>query len=402
VTILDIEINGFDESGLIGKYLRFIRVGIEINNALRPFVYNLLHFRSVGVTKRFLRGISDDIKVDYVRKILSDPSISVSQYTFSPDHQLDVLRQFTLLEEITLFHQRGILLSGLEYDNAKGVLEDHIQYLRRYERAPYWMEAFIKSYGFRMAIQDLANTSKVLSDPRAVDYKVVSYVDGGFPFVFWWRSFLLTQLPPSRFNLGRTPIYGVTKGDEYYPVTSMAGNIAFITSNIPGMIYPHTILELPKMSFPDLRGFYSEFSERVGTPTFQKRVLFAGYLPRDFQYTLPYILHVKDSYLNVYEPFRLNWEPQGTLKSFYRTFGRYPENDLVILGPAQSDEDKQIIQECKDYGLKCHDCGEFVKDYLGLLDDIEVESTVSNLNREQVSRIKSVIEKSRDFVKKMQ
>jgi len=402
VIAVTVEINGFDESGVIGKHLRFIRVGIEINNSLRPFVYNLLHFRSIGVTKKFLRGVSDDIKVDYVRKIMSDPSISVSQYIFSPDHQLDVLRQFTLFEEKTLFHKRGILLLSLQNKNTQDALEEHIQYLKRYERSPYWMESFIKSYGFRMAVQDLVKTSKVLSNSKISDYTVVSYIDGGFPFAFWWRSFLLAQFPASRFNMRRTPIYGVTKGDEYYPITSMAGNIAFITSTIPGMIYPHNILELPKMSFSDLRGFYSEFSERVGIPTFQKRVLFAGYLPRDFQYTIPYILHVNDSYQNVYEPFRLNWEPNGTLKSFYRTFGRYPEKDIVIFGPAQTEEDKQIMQECRDQGLECHDCKEFIENYMKLIDEIENESTVSNLNQDQLSKIKNAIERSKEIVKTMQ
>ena len=102
-----VEFNGFDESGIIGKYLRFTRVGIPMTSELRPFMYNLLHFNSITTTKRFLRGVGDNIKVDYVRRILSDPTISVTQYSFSTDHQLDVLRQFTLLEGKQLFRKRG-------------------------------------------------------------------------------------------------------------------------------------------------------------------------------------------------------------------------------------------------------------------------------------------------------
>jgi len=65
-----IEVNGYDETGIIGRNLRFVRVGMDITDSLRPFVYNLLHFRSVSATKRFLGGISDSIKIDYVKKAM--------------------------------------------------------------------------------------------------------------------------------------------------------------------------------------------------------------------------------------------------------------------------------------------------------------------------------------------
>lgn len=387
-----IEVNGYDETGIIGKYLRFVRIGMDIENSLRPFVYNLLHFRSVSATKRFLGGISASIKIDYVKKVMNDPAISMTQYLFSTDHQIDVLRQFTLLEEKALYAKRGELIRDLiGVADHRPFLENLANYLKRYERVPYWMESFVKSYGFRMIIEDLQSKSKVLANRSIVDYRVVSYVDGGFPFVFWWHHFLGFQSPSSRFSVQKTPIYGVTKGDEYYPATSMAGNVAFITSTISGMVYPHNVFDLPQMDFIQLNDFYNLFSQTTSVPTFQKRVLFVGSLHRDFQYLIPYVLHVDNSFEQVYEPFRLTWKEEGTLKTFYRTFGRYPQNDVVVVGGLRSDEEKQIVQECRETGLDCRPAQELLELYRDMLDEIKEESEVSNLNLVQRQKIDHAI-----------
>lgn len=383
-----IEVNGYDETGIIGRNLRFVRVGMDINDSLRPFMYNLLHFRSVSATKRFLGGISDGIKIDYVKKAMNDPAIAVTQYSFSTDHQIDILRKFTLLEEKNLFLKRGdILYCLMNQGDMKGMLEDIASYLKKYDRAPYRMESFIKSYGFRMIIEDLQQSSSVLRDRDIKDYKVVSYVDGGFPFVFWWRTFLAFQDPNSRFSMTKTPIYGVTKGDEYYPATSMAGNIAFISSCIPGIVFPHNIIDLPEMDSSKLNDFYNLFCQTTNVPTFHKRVLFVGSLYRDFQYLIPFILHIGSGYQYVYEPFRLQWKSGGTLKAFYRTFGFYPENDIVIIGPCKRQEDKEIAQECADRDLDCQNATDLLSVYSDLLDKIEEQSEASNLSITQRQRI---------------
>lgn len=387
-----IEVNGYDETGIIGKHLRFVRVGLDIENSLRPFVYNLLHFRSVSATKHFLGGISAEIKINYVKKVLNDPAISMTQYLFSTDHQIDILRQFTLLEEKSLYFKRGELLHDLKAaSDHRPFLKSLATYLKRYERAPYWMESFIKSYGFRMIIEDLKSKSRVLADRSISDYKVVSYVDGGFPFVFWWRNFLGLQKPDSRLSVWKTPIYGVTKGDEYYPATSMAGNIAFITSTIPGMVYPHNVFDLPQMDPAQLNDFYNLFSQTTSVPTFQKRVLFIGSLYRDLQYLIPYMLHVDNNFEQVYEPFRLTWKADGTLKTFYRTFGRYPQNDIVVVGGLRSEEDRQIMKECFENNLDCRQAKDLLGVYRSLLDGIQEESEASNLNLVQRQKISHAI-----------
>jgi hypothetical protein len=387
-----IEVNGYDESGIIGKNLRFVRVGMTVENSLRPFVYNLLHFRSVSATKNFLNGMDNSRKIDYVKKAMTDPAISINQYSFSTDHQIDILRQFTLLEEKSLYVKRGEVIYDILYNKGKNdSVRNLCDYLKRYERSPYWMESFIKAYGFRMIIENLQHTSKVISNRSISDYKVISYVDGGFPFVFWWHPFLALQNPDSRFSLQKTPIYGVTKGDEYYPATSMAGNIAYITSTTLGMVYPHNIAELPKMVSYQLNDFYNHFIQATQIPTFHKRILFVGYLDRDLQYLLPFILHIGDDYYHIYEPFRLHWVKEGTLRSFYRTFGKYTKNDIVIKGALTTSSDKEIAKECETMDLDCHDANDYLGVYRDLLDKIREQSEASNLSMEQRQKVAQTI-----------
>jgi len=202
---------------------------------------------------------------------------------------------------------------------------------------------------------------------------------------------LAFQDPNSRFSLQKTPIYGVTKGDEYYPATSMAGNIAFISSCVPGIVYPHNIVDLPEMDSSKLNDFYNLFCQTTDVPTFHKRVLFVGSLYRDFQYLIPFILHLGSDYQYVYEPFRLEWKSGGTLKAFYRTFGRYPENDIVVIGPCNRREDKEIAKECTDLDLDCQNAADLLGVHSDLLDKIEEQSEASNLTILQRRRISQSI-----------
>jgi hypothetical protein len=181
--------------------------------------------------------------------------------------------------------------------------------------------------------------------------------------------------------------------DEYYPVTSMAGNIAYIANTVPGMIYPHNISDLPKMGKPELNEFYDEYATRVSTPTFLKRVLFIGSIPWVLQYAIPFILHHKSGYNDIYEPFRL--EPGKSLRSFYRTFGRYPQNDILIEGKLQFGRDQQLHDECEqEAALERRSAQQFVSDYRELASGIEQEASQSNLTFQQVSGVRQAIIRS--------
>jgi hypothetical protein len=395
-----VELNGFDETGIIGKYLRFTRVGIRKENELRPFVYNLLHFGSVTATKDFLNGMDDAAKIRYVRTILADPAIDVSQYVFSSDHQIDVLRQFSMLEGKSLFRTRGEIIAERARAGPESSFGIIANYLLRYARSPFWMEAFMKSYGFRMIVEDLLNTSRVLRNPGILDYRVISQIDGGFPFAFWWQTFLSPGNAPPRFSTHVTPIYGITKGDEYYPVVSMAGNIAYISNTVTGMMYPQAVTQLPRMRMDRLNLFYDEYSSRVATPRSLKRVLFVGGIPRDLKYSIPYILHSKSNYNLVYEPFGIEYKLGGSLRSFYKAFGRYPQNDLAVVGRTNRPEDQEILKECEAHAVERKNASEFVDDYAEFSQALVREARSSNLNRDHITKVETTVNRSQDAVKR--
>src|SRR5438093_2923957 len=205
--------------------------------------------------------------------------------------------------------------------------------------------------------------------------------------------------PPQRFSIFRTPIYGVTKGDEYYPVVSMAGNIAYITSTVQGMMYPHPVTDLPRMTTDELNEFYAEYSSRVGTPKSLKRVLFVGGIPQDLKYCVPYILHSKSNYNLIFEPFGLEWKYGGTMKSFYRSFGRYIQNDLLVIGHANQAKDKEIVKECESLGLERKNATEFLQDYTEFGQKLIAEAHNSNLSKDQTEKIQKVVERSTNIVR---
>ncbi len=388
------ELNGFDESGVVGKNLRFIRVGMAITDELRPFVYNILHFGMLTASKAALRGQTKEALGRYVRMVLQDESISVDHYLFPCEHQIDVLRQFCLLEGKRLFVWRGMLLQAIQTGIPASISET-AEYLKRYERSPFWMEAFVKAYGFRMVFADLVNTSKILSNSTLSDYRVFSYVDGGFPFVFWWNSFLSAQGPSSRFTLQTTPVFGITKGDEYHPVVNMAGSLACISASQPSLLYPHNVKYVPMMNKEELNTFYNEFSERVPRPTFHRRVIFYGDIPRDFQYSLPFILHSNDPDHLMYEPFRMEFDDRGSLHSFERVFGSiHPERDMVVRGRLRGTHDKILDQEFSQQGLPIRDAKEYMEGFVRLCGEIANEARVSNLSQSQVDTIEASLSRT--------
>ncbi len=385
---MEIEINGYDETGTIGKDLRFIRVGLSDEVAYRPFIYNILHFGSVSVSKSKLKEYPNESR-KYLKMVFSDPALSISHYVFPTDHQIEVLRRFSLFEQKKLYAMRGKLIKSYKEED-KTILSDAIKYLKRYERTPQWMEWFVKSYGFNMIFRELPHTSKLLRDERIDRYIVVSQVDGGYPFVFWWRT-LLSSLE-GRFSEQHTPVYGITNGDEYYPAVSMAGNIATITNTVVGAAYPHNVREIKKMSDAELGDFYNEYANSCSVPTFHTRLLFVGDLDEQFQHLLPFTLHMKSliestSRVRIYEPMKI----KRSMSDFYKTFGDYHDNDVVVIGSLRDDKDRGIVDECEEKGLEVHDCSDYFCEVEHTLDNILNESEGTNLDSTQRDKITSRI-----------
>lgn len=153
------------------------------------------------------------------------------------------------------------------------------------------------------------------------------------------------------------------------------------------------------MSDPELEHFYNEYSERVSIPTFQKRVLFLGTIERDLQYAIPYILRTLSGFRTVYEPLRIHRTEGGTMRSFYRSFGRYPQNDLLVFGKTASRDD-EVIQECRNDNVECRPVAAFASEYEKLMARVSEQAERSNLSQVQLTKIQSAIERSRSTVER--
>lgn len=396
-----VEVNGFDESGVIGENLRFIRVGIDVHNELRPFIYNLLHFGSLVITKKMLKGQDSDLQKDYVRAILNDPAIVLNHYAFSPKLQLRLLRHFVCCEFNRVADKRTELIESMNSGNLKDGVSDVVNYFRKYTSPWGYVERFIKSYGFKMIVEDLQRTSEVLNNMAIDDYKIVCLVDGGYPLVFWEKGFLESenQKENSRFSTRNTSIYGVSNGDEYYPLISFAGNVASITNRFYEIIFPQSIKEIPyKEDFP-LEEYCKEYEENCSRPRFFSRILFIGEIETNLQYSIPFIQY-KNTNHRVYEPFRIDYKEKGSFRSFYKRFRGYSGKDLVVCGKIETSEQKEMFEECQKYGLRMVDAGSFLDPFEGLLNNIGKQATGTNLDRLSLQKIETKLNKIREIVKK--
>lgn len=391
-----IEINGYDESGEIGDTVRFIRVGMDVENQLRPFVYNIFHFGTLTISKEGLRDMSERKKRKYIKNVFTDSAFSINQYYLSKELQLFLLRKFFLSEFNYIDMRRRELIRAYETENWEDI-NKAIYDLRKYVFPWRYIEPCIKSYAYRYIINELRKTSKVLRDPRIrSDCRVFSYIDGGFPFVFWAPNFLDEQGAIGNcFSRSRTPIFGISHGDQYYPTVSLAGNIAQITKNHPSISFPFRIREIPLIPNLNIDEFMLNYSQLCSRPSFLRRILFFGDIPNDLQFTIPYIHFMNTR--RIWEPFRIT----RSFRGFYKEFRGDSSNDLVVKGnirPHTNDED--LVKECSDFGLKVINASEFKDLVLNFLARIFEESEETNLTLHErdvlnarITRIENTVNK---------
>ncbi len=366
----------------------------------------MLHFGSLIASKGKLAGIDDESKKKYVRNILKDPAISVNHYVFPTDYQIQILKKFAMTEQDEMFKLRGELFRYYEEKEFACGIREALTRLKRYENPIKYTEFAIKGFAYRTIVEDLKNTSKILRNPNYENYLVISYVDGGFPFVFWWDSFL--NNPPSyRFSTTRTPIYGITQGDEYYPVVSLAGNIASIMNSIKGMIYPQAVKDISEISNnmgSRLENLFVEYHADCAKPRFHNRVLFIGGIDEDLQYTIPYIMHRKsmenhDS--TVFEALRI----RSPFETFIKEFGAKP-SDIIVLGTVgnlNKEEEQSLIKAAENFGasngIRIMKCEEFIDGFEELAKSIIDYAGGSNLTTDQMNRIETKINDSIQRIK---
>ena len=157
-----VEINGFDESGIIGGNLRFVRVGLNEDDELRFYIYNILHFGSVVVTKNGLCGLDDKLKIEYIKNAFSDPSIEIDHYYFPPLHQLELLRYFAVNELFQVALRRNELIQYLrEQKDLDKKVSRVIDRLKKYTHPAKYTEWYIKSYAYKSIFTNLEKHQKL-------------------------------------------------------------------------------------------------------------------------------------------------------------------------------------------------------------------------------------------------
>lgn len=396
-----IQLNGLDESGVIGENLRFIRAGIDIHNELRPYIYNLLHFGSLIMTKKMLKGQSSALQKDYVRAILNDPSIIINHYAFPPNLQLKLLRYFTCCEFNRVADKRRELIEGIKAQNLEDSTSRVVDYLRKYTDPWGYTERFIKSYGFRMIIEQILRKSKFSFNRSTDNHKNIFLVDGGYPLVFWGKSFLESesQKEHCHFSTVNTSIYGVTNGDEYFPIISLAGNVASITNRFHEMIFPQSIKEVPYQEGFPLEQYWKEYEEKCSYPRFFSRILFIGEIETNLQYLIP-LIQYKNTGHRIFEVFRVTYKEKGSFRSFYKRYRGYSGKDLIVFGKITTKKEKEMYEEAQNYELKTVDASSFFDSFEELLNRIRGQAMGTNLDRLSCHKIKTKLNKIGKIVKK--
>jgi hypothetical protein len=380
-----IEINGFDETGEIGETIKIVRVGLNENDEWKPFIYNILHFGTLTLSKRNLKDQSDRAKKYYLQNVFMDQSFSINEYVIYPEIQLNLLKMLMISEFSHIFLKRleliKILKSELPQEEIKKIISEVLSTTHKYNSPWIYTEACIKAYGHRIAVEDLKRVSKVFKN-RSNDDLIISHIDGGFPFAFWGEAFQEKQEKLGEsFDRYHTPIYGISHGDEYYPSINLAGSIAFITSTCPSASFPHRYTEIVERKDIPWDEFVLEYSKNCSSPRFFSRLFFIGNIPSDLQYLIPYLKHKEKN--QIWEPFRIH----ESFESFYRKYRGVRKNDLVVIGNARNDDDKKLIEECKNLGLNNIEALSFTENATDFIDFVLSESKGTNLGARELSTI---------------
>jgi hypothetical protein len=323
--------------------------------------------------------------------LLDDPSIDIDFYNFSPEIQLQAMRRFVALEFKKIYGLRGKLITGLIDDkeletNASRVTESMLHYMK----PDRYIEIFMKAYGHKQVIESLPDSSKLLKSTNR-NRKVLSIVDGGYPFVFWATSFLTqaTLDGGSCFSFKDTPILGMTNADEYFPINNIAGNIASIANTAPGVIFPHSITKLSPMPNNELVEFHDKYITTFESKKSLPKVLFVGKLPIDFRYAIPLMLYIKGGKRQIFEPFCIN----KSISSFKKEYG-VNYNDTIIMGKIEPEsKEADIITEASDRRLTMMPYEDFIDPFTGLTNNILDEAKYSTLNSEQCKIIDNRLKK---------
>jgi len=109
----------------------------------------------------------------------------------------------------------------------------------------------------------------------------MAQIDGGRPY-HCWEELLERD--------GRTPIYGISKGDEYYPAVNMAGTVASLVNQSKAFTILSTVKEIEYTTGGkvDLNKFFSIFKNAIEERWYFTKIYFAGTFPEQLVQLSPF------------------------------------------------------------------------------------------------------------------
>jgi hypothetical protein len=365
-----VEINGIDEAGRIGERIYIVRLGVPLPSESSILLLNLKHFGNIVVEHSDLIGKDDRSLLSYAREVLDIPNISHTILALREGLQLKLLRQLMRLQSDSYFLYRKNLLNVIKrtpYDEAE--LSRLISDLSVFKNEPAYAESFTKAFAIRSMVMKLGTQSSLLRDSReGIDKLLVIQVDGGFPFVFWWKDDLDNGRIP-KLARGACNFAGITSRDKCYPIVSASGAVASILRKFPQHTHFFPIDEIDEdVELPN-EDYYQGHMISFTRPTFRHRMLIIGEVGSRLRSLIPYALHRSDR-SRTWEPFHI----QKSVPNFFHDYGEGgPDNTIGVYGTLGGTADKDDVKFLRENDYPCYHVSELQKSIVSLFDDLASE-----------------------------
>jgi hypothetical protein len=366
-----VEIEGIDEAGRVGDRIFVVRLGVPLPSESTVMLQNLEHFDNLLVRHSDLQGRDATNLLAYVRDLLDNPHLSSTIFILREKTQLRLLRELMRLQGESHFAHRKTLIQIIRGEDYRPEdLSNAITDLSVLEREPVHVESFVKAFAVRKVTMTLETQSPLLRDPRQIDRLIVIQVDGGFPFVFWWKDLIDSGLLP-KMKRGAVFFAGITNADGHYPLVSAAGAVASVLHKYPqySHLYPIRELEIENDSeLPD-ESFYRGHVSSLTRPTFQFRMLLIGDIGDTLRSLLPYAFH-KAQRTKTWEPFKI----EESVEDFLHAYGPGgPDNTIGVYGALKTPADKAGVKLLREESYPCYHTSELKSSVEGLFEDLTGE-----------------------------
>jgi len=387
-------IHGLDEAGRIGDKIIFCDASIEIENETSLMLRNLWHFRKLILNKYDVSGYDERTLLRFVSEFIDDGSTRINLFSLNHEYQNRLLSGLFYQMSNSFFKLRGDIIEALQKRD-RTIFSTTLGVLNRFKRKGIYAESFIKSYIMR---EILTHISGYYKNVYSLDVLKNGYgpridvqIDGGFPFGFWWKD-LLNNIESGLIK-EKCLITGITNGDNYYPVISLAGTIASILNKYPAKQYNFSINDF-KLSELDITNedffhFYFRHAYSLSKPIYQNRILLLGKFSDELKTILPYSIYLDRGRTRTFEPFEIN----TSILNFMKDFGYgLPENTLIIIGKIENSEQKKDIRYCEDRGfstIELNQCKEVFENFFPNLNS-ESELIPSQRKSEIQSRLTKI------------